>query len=80
MDKAYGAIAGVGAIAILMILLGASNIFALSPDQCRGLIFTGISLISFIVSGITFSLHWIVGTGVGVIAIVLFAIGVSAFV
>jgi len=80
MNQGSGAIAGVSAIAILMIVLGASNIFALSPDQCRGLIFTGISLISFIVSGITFSLHWVVGTVVGVIAIVLFAIGVNALV
>lgn len=75
----YGGIAGVGAIAVLMILTGASNIFGLSPDYCRGFILTGISLLAFIASGATFALHWIVGTVVGCAGIVLFIIGVTAF-
>ena len=79
MDKAYGAIAGVGAIGIFMIVAGGSNMFGLPPESCRGLTLIGVSLLLFIVSGATFSLHWIVGAVVGVIGVIVFSLGLSAF-
>ena len=79
MDKAYGAIAGIGAIGILMILTGTSNIFGLSPESCKGFILVGISLLLFIASGATFSLQWILGTAVGVVGLIVFLFGINSF-
>ena len=75
--KGYGAIAGVGAIGVLLIVLGASNIFNLSPEVARGLIFIGISLLLFLVGGAAFSFHWIAGTVVLVIGVIVFFVGLN---
>jgi len=76
----YGAIVGVGILGIFLIILGTSNIFGLSPIQCRGLVFVGVSILGFLISGATFSLHWIVGAVVGAGSIALFLIGINAIV
>jgi hypothetical protein len=75
--KGYGAIAGVGAIGILLIVIGASNIFNLSPEIARGMIFIGISLLLFLVGGAAFSFHWIAGTVVLVIGLIVFFVGLN---
>jgi hypothetical protein len=70
---------GVGAIAILMIVLGTSNNFGFSPESGKGFIFIGISLLLFIAAGVSFSLHWIVGLPRGVTGVVVFTISLNHF-
>jgi hypothetical protein len=47
---------GVGSIAILIIVPGTSNNFGFSPEDCKGFIFVGGSLLLFLAGGIFFAL------------------------
>ena len=76
--RGYGPIVAIGAISVLMILIGTSNIFGLSPEACRGFIFIGISLLLFLVAGAAFSFHWIAGVVVLAIGVIVFLIGLNA--
>ncbi|MDD4877009.1 MAG: hypothetical protein PHQ86_07790 [Dehalococcoidales bacterium] len=75
--KGYGPIFGVGAIGVLLIYMGASNLFGLSPEMARGLIFIGISLLLFLFGGAAFSFHWIAGVVVLVIGVIVFLYGLN---
>ena len=73
----YGVIAGVGIIAVLMIIIG--NTFGFPADTVKGLTFTGIGILLILASVEVWGLHWIVGL-VGLIASVVYLnIGITAF-
>jgi hypothetical protein len=73
--KDYGAIIGVGIIAVLLIWFATQLGF--SANIVRGVIFIAISILLFLVSGAVFSHSWIVGSVVGVIALVLLFVGIN---
>ena len=75
MEK-FGPILAIAVIAILLIVI--TSIFPLTPEQQRGFIFIGVALLLFLVAGITFTLHWIVGLVIGIIGIILLSIGVNS--
>jgi uncharacterized membrane protein len=77
MEK-FGPIVAIALIAILLIAI--SSVFPVSPQMQSGLVFVGISILLFLVAGVTFSLHWIIGGVVGIIAFILFMIGIFKIV
>ena len=74
--KDYGGIVGVGILVILFIWLTTQLEFP--PHIIRGIIFIAVSALLFLVSGAIFNHSWIVGVIVGVIAILMFVLGVNA--
>ena len=70
-------IAGIGIIAVLMIIIG--NTFGFPADIVKGLTFTGIGILLILATVEVWGLHWIVGL-VGLIAsVVCLSIGITSF-
>lgn len=77
MNNGYGAIVGVGVVAIMLILIGA--LFPLPPDWKWGLILTGIGIILALIAGATFTSSPIVGGVFGIAALIVFGFALKAF-
>ena len=73
----YGFIAGVGIIAVFMIIIG--NTFGFHAGTIKGLTFTGIGILLILASVEIFSLHWILGLVVLLTSLVYLHIGITAF-
>ena len=73
----YGVIAGVGIIAVLMIIIG--NTRGFTDVITRGLTFTGIGILLVLASVETWGLHWSVGLVVLIASVTYLYIGITAF-
>ncbi len=74
--RLYGGIVGVGIVVILFIWIATQ--FSLPEHIVRGIILIAVSALFFLVSGAIFSHSPIVGSVVGIIAIVLLFVGINA--
>ena len=68
-------IAGVGIIAVLMIIIG--NTFGFPADTVKGLTFTGIGILLILASAGVWGLHWIVGLVSLIVTMVYLNIGIT---
>ena len=72
----YGVIAGVGIIAVLMIIIG--NTFRFSFDTAKGLTFTGMGILLILSSVEIWRYHWSVGLVSLIASVVYLSIGIIA--
>ena len=68
-------IAGIGIIAVLMIIIG--NTFGFPADTVKGLTFTGMGILLILASIGIWGLHWIVGLVGLIVSIVYLNIGIT---
>jgi len=73
----FGAIIGVGIVAILMIII--ANMLGLPHHMIMGMIFTALSILLFLVAGAVFSHSWIFGLIVGGIALAVLLYAMHEF-